>query len=268
MGFDFRFLGPLQVWRGGRFIEIRAPKQRALLAVLAIRAGQVVSIDRLIEELWGGAPPPSARTTLYSLVFRLRRRLHAGVEVMGTRSPGYLLRVAPGALDFRRFEAGLVRGRAELAAQDHARAARTFRDALALWRGQAFADVPEIPLLQAEARRLEELRLTALEDRIEADLALGRHALVAAELYALVEEYPLRERLWEMLMLALYRSARQVDALRAFEQAQQALAGHWGLTPGPGLKRMYERILAADPGLMPMERSEPPPTALGDPRDR
>src|SRR5262245_61133077 len=215
---EFRILGPLEVVEDGRALRLGSRKQRALLALLVLHAGKVVSRDQLIDHLWHGDPPAAAETTLRSHISRLRSAL--GASRLLSRAPGYALVLEPDELDAARCERLLGEGR-EALAHDRARdAAERLRSALALWRGSALADVAYEPFAQGEIARLEELRLSLLEERIEADLALGRHADVVGELELLVAEHPLRERLRGQLMVALYRSGRQADALESYQQAR------------------------------------------------
>ncbi len=220
-----------------------------------------MTTDRLVEDLWSGEPPAKAVKSVQIHVSRLRRVLagdgNGQDDVLVTRPIGYLLRVAPGELDAGRFEGLLQEGRQALAAKAPERAAEQLREALALWRGRPLADLAYETFAQPEIARLEELRLTALEVRIEADLALGRHALLVAELERLVGEHPARERLHAQLMLALYRCGRQADALAAYRAARAALDAEFGLEPGPELKRLERAILRQDPALT----AEPPPAA-------
>jgi DNA-binding SARP family transcriptional activator len=231
------------------------PKERLLLALLLTRPNQVVPVEALIRGLWGEAPPPTAAKTLQSHVKRLRRALEperargAADEVLVTRQPGYLLRVAPGALDATRFEELTAQGGRALAEGTTPAAESMLREALGLWRGQAFEEFLDSDFGAAESDRLAELRLVALEDRIEADLRLGRHRELVAELEGLVREHPLRERLWAQLLLALYRAGRQADALLAYQRARSILVEDLGIDPGPELRRRHAAILAQDPGL-------------------
>jgi DNA-binding SARP family transcriptional activator/ABC-type branched-subunit amino acid transport system substrate-binding protein len=241
---DYRILGPLEVSVDDREIEIGGPKQRALLAVLLLHANEVVSPDVLIDELWGETPPPTAAKALHVHVSRLRKALANGA--LRTSGSGYVLRVEPGRLDADRFAALLGEAQAE---RDPKRAADLLRRALGLWRGPALADLAYESFAQEEIARLEELRLTALEERIEADLALGRHAALVGELEALIARHPLRERFRAQLMLALYRSDRQAEALNAYQDARLALAEAVGLDPSENLKWLERRILHQDPSL-------------------
>ncbi len=242
---DFHILGPLEVIHDGRSVTLRGSRERAVLAVLLSDANHVVSVDRIAEDLWAGTPPEGAVPAVRVFVSRLRKTLRAvvGTDVIVTEPPGYVARIAPEALDAARFEAGLTEGREHAQRADHARAARVLAEALALWRGPALVDVAEGPVVRAEAARLDEVRMTALEERLDADLACGRHAEVVAELEALTRAHPLRERLWAQRMVALYRSGRQADALRAYQEVRQILGQELGLEPGLALSRLEGAIL-------------------------
>jgi DNA-binding SARP family transcriptional activator len=250
---DFRLLGPLEVLDQGRVLPLGGAKQRALLAVLLLRPNEVVSIDRLIDELWGEEPPSTATKVVQVYVSQLRKSLAGdrSQPVIETRPPGYAVRVEPGRLDVERFEGLLSRARRRRSAGDLEETASALREALALWRGQALADFAYEPFAQAAIARLEELRLVALEERIEADLAVGRHAEVVAELETLVAEEPLREGLRGQLMLALYRSGRQAGALEAYQRARRVLVEQLGIEPGPALQELEKAILRQDPALDP-----------------
>ena len=221
-----------------------------MLALLALDAGRVVPAGRLVDELWLGRPPLGAAKTLRSYVSRLRSALAPEVPVVA-RGGGYALGADAGQVDMARFERLVAEGRAVLGGGEAAAAGNRFREALALWRGPAFAGVAEVEPLAREGARLEELRLAAVEGRLEADLAVGSHAEAAGELEGLVGEYPLRERLWRLLMLALYRSGRQADALAAYQRARSVLAGELGLEPGQELRELEREVL----------RQEVPPPA-------
>ena len=234
-----RVLGPIEASVGGRPVPLVAGKQRALLAMLAVHANRTVSADALLEGLWGEQPPASAPKMVQQYVSQLRRALGDGgngdaVEIL-TRGRGYELRVAPDEVDAARFERLVADGAA--------------REALALWRGPPLADVADEPFAAAEIRRLEELRLTALAQAIDAELADGRHRELVAELEALVAEHPLSERLHGQLMLALYRSGRQADALEAYRRARATLVEQIGVEPGPELRGLHEAILRQDASL-------------------
>ena len=255
LGMRFQVLGPLEVEADDGPVVLGGPKERLLLAQLLTRPNQVVPVEALVRGLWGEQPPPTAAKTLQSHVKRLRRALEPGRargaagEVLVTREPGYLLRVAPGALDAVRFEELTTRARRALSEGQTDDAASLLGEALGLWRGRAFEEFLDTDVGAAESDRLAELRLGALEDRIEADLRLGRHRELVAELEGLVREQPLRERLWAQLMLALYRSGRQADALLAYQRARKVLVQELGIDPGAELRRLHAAILAQDPGL-------------------
>src|SRR5690348_757037 len=252
---QFRILGPLEVVRSGCAVPLGGRRQRAVLALLLLEANRVVSVDRLAEDIWDGHPPPGSATTLHSYVFRLRQALEpdrsrgAAGEVLMTKDRGYLLRVKAEHLDAAIFEEGGMAGRAALEAGRYAEAAQTLRTALGLWRGPVLADLADYPFTRPEAARLEEARLAAVEDRIDADLALGRHQALTGELERLAGEYPLRERLHEQLMLALYRCGRQAEALAAYRRVRDLLAGELGIDPGEPLQRLHGSVLAHDPAL-------------------
>jgi DNA-binding SARP family transcriptional activator len=238
---EYRVLGSLEVRRGDAPLPLGGPKQRALLALLLVNANRVVARDRLIDELWGESPPDTAVKTSQVYVSRLRKLLPEGALL--TRPPGYLLAVDPGALDLARFEQLVTEARGAATS----RASRLLREALGLWRGPALAEFDE-PFAQVEGRRLGDLHLAALEERIDAELALGRHAELIGELETLVAEQPHRERLRAQLMLALYRCARQADALAAFRNARAAL-NELGLEPGAHLRTLEKEILTHDETL-------------------
>jgi YVTN family beta-propeller protein len=244
---EYRVLGPLEVRDGEQSLPLAGAKQRALLALLLVNANRVLSRDRLIDELWGERPPETAVTSLQVYVSRLRKLLPP--ETLLTRPPGYLLELEPDQLDLRRFERLLGKGREALAAGDPERAAHVLHEALALWRGPALAEFAFEPFAQAEIGRLEDLRLAAVEERIEADLKLGRHADLIGELEALIAENPHRERLRGQLMLALYRSGRQAEALEAYRDARRALVDELGIEPSEQLQELEKQILMHDAAL-------------------
>jgi predicted ATPase/DNA-binding SARP family transcriptional activator len=269
---EFRILGPLEVVDGDRVVALGGGKERALLAVLLLHANEVVPSERLIDELWGEAAPVTVAKSVQIYVSHLRRALRGergenGADgLLVTRAGGYMLRLEPGQFDLARFERLLRDGRRELEAGEPERAAATLREALALWRGPPLVDFGYEPFAQGEIARLAELRMAALGERIEADLALGRHAELIAELEALVAADPLRERLRGQLMLALYRCDRQVDALDVYRQGRQHLVDELGLEPSPALQRLEQAILThsdelAAPGApsMPGQRRLPVP---------
>ena len=249
---EFRILGPFQVGRAGTRIELPAGKPRALLALLLLHAGEVVSVDKLVDELWGEHPPPTAAKNVQGYVARLRRAL--GDDVLVTHAPGYALRLDAEQVDARRFQVLVEEARLE----EPAAAARRLEDALALWRGAPLADFTYEPFAQDEILRLEELRLSALEDRVEADLALGRHAAVVAELESLSRAHPLRERLQGQLLVTLYRCGRQAEALEAYRVARRRFVDQLGVEPSPELRRIERAILDHDPSLeAPPRRARP-----------
>ncbi|GAA4863965.1 AfsR/SARP family transcriptional regulator [Kitasatospora terrestris] len=240
-------LGPLRLCRQGTEIAVPAPKHRALLALLAINANRPVQVDRIIGELWQDREPKTARKTLQGYVWRLRTLLGPGA--LHTTGNGYELRAAADAIDAVRFGMLAERGRAELLAGRPEQAARLLRPALGLWRGPALADVPVAPGAYAYASRLEEERLTATEWLIEAELALGRHAEAVPVLRELVVGQPLREGLRAQLMLALFRSGRQAEALAEYGELRALLREEQGLDPGRAVSELQARILAGDAGL-------------------
>jgi DNA-binding SARP family transcriptional activator len=243
----FRILGPLEVWADGDWSGIGAPKWRALLATLLLQPGQVVSTERLIAGMWGEEPPDRAANLVSVYVLRLRRLMgDPQGQMLATRAPGYRLRAGAGELDAAVFEAGVRRGRQALADQDPATASAVLGEALALWRGAALADVPPSALIRAEADRLEESRLAALELRITADLRRGLAAQLVPELRRLLSEQPLREGLWVLLLQALDEAGRRAEAIAAYGQARKVISGELGVDPGPGLRQLYQRLLAAD----------------------
>jgi DNA-binding SARP family transcriptional activator len=244
---EFRILGPLEAEQDGRLVPLGGRKQRALLALLLLHANAVVPRDRLIDEIWGDEPPETARTALQVHVSQLRKAL--GGERIETRAPGYRVRTEPDALDLERFERLVAEGRDALAGGDAERSADALREALALWRGTPLAELGEVPFAQRECLRLEELRLAALEERVEADLQLGRHARLVSELEGLVREHPLRERGRGQLMLALYRCGRQADALEVYRSGRRLLDEELGLQPDDELQRLERAILNHDPSL-------------------
>ena len=246
---DFRILGPLEVISDGRLYSIGSGKQRALLAILVLRANEPVATDTLLELLWGERGPAASRKSLQVCVSRLRKALGAAHGRVVTQPNGYMLQAAPGELDLDRFEALAERGRRALAATDPERAAGLLREALEVWRGPALADLRFEAFAQPEIRRLEELRLATLEDRFEADLESGRHAELAAELEALVDEHPLRERLHRLRVVALYRAGRQAEALEAYRAARTRLIDELGVEPTPELQALEQAILTHDATL-------------------
>jgi DNA-binding SARP family transcriptional activator len=242
---EYRLLGPLEVVDGGRTVPLRGPRQRALLAALLVSANEVVPEAALLERLWGDEPPASGSSALRVRVSQLRKLVG---DAIATRSPGYALLADPELIDARRFERLVGEGCRALA-DDPEAAASILRGALGLWRGPALVDVVPAPFAEAEAARLEELRLAALEHALEAELSLGRHAELVAELDALVAEMPLRESLRRLLMLALYRSGRQARALDVYRHGRARLVGELGIEPGGALRELEAAILRHDPAL-------------------
>ena len=245
-GMEFGILGPLQVTDEGQPVPVAGAKVRALLALLLADVGEIVPAGRLADQLYGDNPPSNVANALQTRVSQLRRTL--GAHLIVGRPPGYVLAVEPQAVDAVRFQRLVEQGRKSLADGSPEEASNVLSAALALWRGPAFVDV-DLEATRAEASRLDELRLTALEDRIGADLALGRHDAVVAELQALVVEHPLREALRAQLMLALYRCGRQAEALRVYDEGRTQLVEELGLDPGPELRRLQAAILEHDPSL-------------------
>ena len=244
---QFRILGPLDALIDGTPVPLGGAKQRAVLALLLLDAGRVVSTDRLLDALWSGEPPPTATASLQNFISQLRRAL--GAETIETRPPGYLMRVEAGQLDL----ANVRRLVDESRASDPLRRARLLGEALALWRGEPLAELADEPFAQGEIARLTELRLALEEERAEAELALGRHGELVSDLDALVRANPLRERLRGQLMLALARSGRQAEALEVYRNGRATLVETLGLEPSPLLQQLHSSIL----------RQEAPPPGEG-----
>jgi DNA-binding SARP family transcriptional activator len=244
---EFRILGPLELWDGSGEVALSGPKLRALLAVLLLHPNEVVPADRLIEDVWGEDSPDGAAAALRVNVSRLRKALPP--DVLTTRAPGYLMRVESDELDLQRFERLVDEGRDLRGRGLVAEASERLREALSLWRGPALAEFGYESFAQAAIGRLEEIRLAALELRIDADLALGRHHELVGELEALVAEHPLRERLRRSLMTALYRSGRQAEALEAYHAARRVFVHELGIDPSPALQELERAILRHDPAL-------------------
>jgi DNA-binding SARP family transcriptional activator len=244
---EFRILGPLEVWGAGGEVSLGGPRPRALLALLLLHANEVVPNDRLIDELWGEDSPEDAAAALRVNVSRLRKALPQ--DVLTTRPPGYVLRIEPDTLDLHRFERLVDEGKNMLARDLAADASKRLRDALSLWRGPPLADFVYESFAQAAIARLEEIRLAAVELRIDADLLLGRHDELVGELEALAAEHPFRERLRRNLMTALYRSGRQVEALEAYQDARRALVDGLAIEPSTALQELERAILRQDPAL-------------------
>jgi DNA-binding SARP family transcriptional activator len=261
-------LGPVEVRRDGRPVELGGPQQRAVIAHLALDAGRVVSVERLIDRLWGDEPPRTPLGTLQSYVSRLRRALEpdrlAGStpQILVSEAPGYVLHLPTDQIDIHRFRELVSEGRAAIAALHHAKALDHFDEALALWRGPALGGVGPDDLVHPIVVRLGGEREAAREDRFEVLLALGRHAEAASRLQTAVDEQPLRERLWALLALALYRCSRQADALRALSTARSMLLDELGLDPGPELRELERRILAQDTTLLLTTTEAPTPAPI------
>ncbi|TMM24681.1 MAG: hypothetical protein E6F94_09240 [Actinobacteria bacterium] len=240
---EFRILGPVEVTDDGAPLQLGGQKQRALLALLLLNPNRVVSTDRIMDALWGEQVPRTAATSLQNFVSQLRKLL--GSDVLVTKPPGYQLRVAADQLDLEKFVHLVEESRGEPAAER----TTTLRRALALWRGPPLADLGFEAFAQSEIARLEELRLAALEDRVEAELESGRHSDLIGELEAFADENPLRERLRSQLMLALYRSGRQAEALQIYHDTRRVLVDELGIEPSPTLQQLHGAILRQDPGL-------------------
>jgi predicted ATPase/DNA-binding SARP family transcriptional activator len=276
---DFRILGPLEALDEGRDVAPAGSKRRALLALLLLHANETLTIDRLVDELWGAHPPATAPRTLQAHISRLRKALDDGADsVIVTREHGYELKMDPERLDSHRFERLVAKGRSELVAGHPARAASAFESALSLWRGTPLADLAYEPFAQPEIARLEELQVAALEDLNDAKLALGRHGELVGQLEALIGDHPYHERLRGQLMLALYRCERQADALQAYQNTRRTLVDELGIEPSERLRELERAILAQDPALatpvvkpaeVPASRLPLPPTrTLGRDQDR
>ena len=246
---EVRLFGELEALDGGVPVPVRGAKQRALLALLALRRGQPVSADRLIDLLWADGQAANPANALQAQIGQLRRTL--GPAAILTTEAGYALTAGPGEVDVVRFEQLVAKGQRLAAGGEMAPAAAVLGEALRLRRGEPLAEFTYAGFFDAERARLDELTLVAIESRAGADLGLGRHGELAGELEALCREHPLRERLWELLILALYRSGRQAEALRAYTEIRDRLAGELGIDPGPALRELQARILAQDPSLGP-----------------
>ena len=244
---DFRILGPLEVVGDDGSIRLGGPKERATLAILLLDANRVVSVERLADDLYAGAAPITAVTQVQRQISGLRKILPE--PVIETRSPGYLIHVPPGQLDLNRFERGAEEATRLLAGGEARRAADLLREALALWRGSPLADLAYESFTQTAIERLQEIRLAALEQRIEADLALGRHRELVGELEQLASEEPTRERFRAQLMLALYRSGRQPEALDVYRRTRETLMRQFGIEPTPRLRELERAILTQDRSL-------------------
>ncbi|MGZ4618986.1 MAG: AfsR/SARP family transcriptional regulator [Frankiaceae bacterium] len=277
---EVRVLGPVELTMAGRPRQLGGTKQRAVLAMLALHVNKLVSVDHLVDGLWGQAPPESAVNAVQVYISRLRKALRgeqpdSRAAPLRRRSPGYLLELEAEQVDLYRFERLAGEG-ARAVGTDPERAAGSLRAALGLWRGPPLAEFGDEPFAPPEASRLEEKRLAALEARIEADLAVGRHAELVGELRGLVLQHPLRERLHQQLLLSLYRSGRQGEALAAFRQTRQILAEELGVDPCRALQELEAAILAQDrrldliaPPEGPLSAASPTPraaAALSEPR--
>src|SRR5215203_1139619 len=243
---DYRLLGPLEVVHRGEAVSTGGQRKRALLARLLLEANRTVSVDALVDALWGERVPSTAVKMVHIYVSQLRKVLPGGV--LRTQPPGYRLEIAPEAVDLLRFERLRKEGRDALADGDAATAAERLTAACALWRGPALGEFTE-PFAAAAAAHIDELRLLASEDRVDAELALGRHRDVTGELQALVAGHPLRERPRRQLMLALYRQGRHAEALAAFQAVRASLRDELGIEPSAGLSELQYRILNQDPAL-------------------
>ncbi len=237
---DFRLLGPLEIGHGTRSFTLGAARQRAVLAVLLLSANRTVGVESLADRIWGHDSPPSSLRTIRTYISRIRRALPE--PVLQTNSSGYLLRITPDALDLHRFEQGVAYARTRLAV-DPATAATALRTALALWRGPALADLGPAMIRNTEGPRLRELRLAAIEDRIDAELRLGHHARLIGELLSLAAHHPLRERLIGQLMVALDRSGQRADALAVYRRTRDRLVEELGVEPGPALRKVHRQVL-------------------------
>ena len=256
---EFRILGPLEVVDDGRLVDLGRRQQRALLAMLLLRANEVVSLERLIAGLWEVDPPAKAASTLRVYVSHLRRAL--GKDTIVTQPSGYVVEVAPGALDLHQFERLFETAMRRYRDGDSEGTISLLAEALALWRGPALAGFTDEPFAQIASARLEELRVEAVELSIDAELSLGRHQPLVGRLEQLVAEHPLRERLREQLMLALYRAGRQAHALAAYQGARRTLVEDLGIEPGRALRDLEQAILRHDPSLDP--EPEAPPARAG-----
>jgi DNA-binding SARP family transcriptional activator len=262
---EFRLLGPLEALVDGKPVRLAAAKPRALLALLLLHRNHVVPTERLIDGLWGDDPPARATKTLQVYISQLRKEL--GANRLVTRPPGYELRVLDGELDVDRFETQAAAAREALARGDAAAAADGLREALGLWRGPALREFRSEPFAEGAAHRLEEMRLAALEDCLYAQLEAGGAAAVIPDLETLVDAEPLRERPRELLMLALYRSGRQADALELYRRTRELYTRELGIEPGPSLRELERAMLLHDPSLQ-ARRPQPTPPIPATPRPR
>ena len=249
---EIRVLGPVEIALGGRLVDVGGVKARALIARLLIDRGLVVSVDRLVDSLWADHEGDGAEIALRSTISRLRKRLRdagAPFDPIVTRAPGYVLDVPAEVTDVFRFEQLVADGRRQLARHRPGESARLLGEAQGLWRGAAYSEVCDEPFARAEARRLEELLLSAIEMNIDAGLTLGRHDALIGELESLTSAHPMRERLWSQRMLALYRAGRQAEALRVFQDLRAQLVDELGIEPGTDVTWLEHAILSQDPAL-------------------
>lgn len=254
-----RILGPLELVAGNRQVKIGGPREHIVLAVLALRANRVISVEQLIDAVWGDAPPTTARSQVQTCISALRKVFDGAglMNAIETRPAGYLLRVSNEDLDGEKFARLVTDARAQAAAGKAAEAASALRSALDLWHGPALANLPS-DVVQRSAAMLEETRLAAIEERVRLDLDLGRHQEITAELSTLVAEHPLRERFYGFLMLAQYRSGRQAEALKVYRQARAVLDAELGVEPCQELRDLERAVLNQDPGLdLPAAACEP-----------
>ncbi|HSZ36488.1 MAG TPA: BTAD domain-containing putative transcriptional regulator [Acidimicrobiales bacterium] len=268
---QIRVLGPLEIAWAGRPVDLGGPKARALVARLLIDRGLIVSVDRLIDSLWGDHEGEGAEIALRSTISRLRKRLReAGVsdDLIVTRAPGYALEVAAETTDIFTFERMVADGKRQLIRHRPGEAVRVLEEAQSLWRGSAFSEVRDEPFARAEARRLEEMQLAAIELRLDAAFTLGRHESVIGELETLTTQHPMRERLWSQRMLALYRSGRQAEALRVYQDLRSTLVDELGIEPGHDVSWMEHAILTQDPALFFASPDEAASDAGGETEDR
>ncbi len=261
----FEVLGPVRGWHGQTELDLGSPQQRAVLAMLLLARGRQVSVEGLIDGLWGERPPRSAAGTIRTYISRLRRLdtdfPRQSGELIESIGNGYAVPLASGVLDLDLFEQWLSEARVARHCQDDERGAKLLRDALGLWRGEALAGIPG-PYADSRRVPLAELRIAATEEKLAVDIALGEHAAAISELRALLAEHPFREGLSELLMLALYQSGRQAEALDVFGSVRHRLSGELGIDPGPSLRTMHQRVLRADQRLM--DAADLRPTRLID----
>jgi DNA-binding SARP family transcriptional activator len=258
--YEFRLLGPVEVLRRGAQLPVEAPRQRALMASLLLEPNRVVSVERLTSQLWGADPPARARNTIQSLVLRLRRALppRPSGGLVQTRPSGYRMGVEAGELDLDRFDAFSAQGRHLLGEGQAGAAATALRAALDLWRGEPLAGAAGARLQEVDAACLREKRLQALEDRVEADLMLGRCSELLHELPAIIAEHPLRERLYAWLMIALHREGRQAEAFEHFRILRRRLVDELAVEPADFVQELHRQMLAGDPVRQPWLRSRAP----------